>query len=168
MTYVPRPQFIPFHERGERWAIMVCHRRAGKTVACVNELIRAASLCERTRPRFAYIAPHLNQAKDIAWTYLRDYSEDFDTTRKVNESETRAVTSVVANQVFSAPKRIHQTSARFSSSVNERQMRSIDGPRFSSSSSRSNVNSLTVRTATSPGVTGKIVWFMVSVPCQLT
>jgi hypothetical protein len=87
VPYSPRADFEGLHERTARWAIVVAHRRAGKTVACVNELIKAASTCERNRPRFAYIAPHLNQAKDIAWIYLRDYSEDFDTTRKVNESE---------------------------------------------------------------------------------
>lgn len=50
---------------------MVCHRRAGKTVASVNELIKGAALCDRPNPRFAYIAPLYKQAKDIAWTYLK-------------------------------------------------------------------------------------------------
>ena len=38
LDYLPRKQFEPFHERRERFACIVTHRRAGKTVACVQEL----------------------------------------------------------------------------------------------------------------------------------
>ena len=75
------------HTRETRWAIAVAHRRAGKTVACVNELIKAAATCDRGNPRFAYIAPQLNQAKDIAWSYLLEYTDCFGPERKVNASE---------------------------------------------------------------------------------
>jgi len=47
---------------------------AGKSVACINELIRAALTSDKDRPRFAYIAPLLKQAKEIAWDYLKHYS----------------------------------------------------------------------------------------------
>lgn len=85
--YAPRRQFMGLHTRQTRWAIAVAHRRAGKTVACVNELIKAASTSEKNNPRFAYIAPQLNQAKDIAWSYLLEYTECFGPDRKVNASE---------------------------------------------------------------------------------
>lgn len=85
--YAPRRQFLPLHTRDTRWGIAVCHRRAGKTVACVNDLIKAAGCCERNNPRFAYIAPQLNQAKDIAWSYLLEYTDCFGPERKVNASE---------------------------------------------------------------------------------
>ncbi len=75
------------HCRTGRWAIAVAHRRAGKTVACVNDLVKAASTCDRPSPRFAYIAPQLNQAKDIAWSYLQEYTACFGSERKVNQSE---------------------------------------------------------------------------------
>ena len=75
IEYAPRRQFLPFHNRRARFACIVAHRRAGKTVACVNELIKAASLCQRPEGRFAYIAPLFNQAKDVAWTYLKRYAE---------------------------------------------------------------------------------------------
>jgi hypothetical protein len=52
----------------------VAHRRAGKTVAAVNDLIRKAMACERSEPRFAYVAPFTSQAKDVAWSYLRQYT----------------------------------------------------------------------------------------------
>jgi hypothetical protein len=87
VPYSARAAFDGLHERKQRWAIVVAHRRAGKTVACINQLIRAATICKRPNPRFAYIAPHLNQAKDIAWTYLRDYTECYDNARTINASE---------------------------------------------------------------------------------
>jgi len=52
----------------------VAHRRAGKTVACVNDLLDAALRCELPEPRFAYIAPYFAQAKDIAWAYLKRFA----------------------------------------------------------------------------------------------
>jgi hypothetical protein len=85
--YAPRRQFLGLHTRQTRWGIAVAHRRAGKTVACVNELIKAAATCGLNNPRFAYIAPQLNQAKDIAWNYLLEYTDCFGPERKVNASE---------------------------------------------------------------------------------
>lgn len=74
IPYAPRGQFMPLHERRKRWAIAVCHRRAGKTVACINELIKGALICERQEPRFAYCAPFYSQAKDVAWSYLKRFT----------------------------------------------------------------------------------------------
>src|SRR4249919_4343902 len=71
VDYRPRTQFLPFHSRAERFACIVTHRRAGKTVACIQDLHRAALTCERIRPRFAYMSPFLKQAKSVAWDYLR-------------------------------------------------------------------------------------------------
>ena len=66
-TYEPRAPFVLMHKRKTRWFIGVTHRRAGKTVANINELIAGAARCKRHRPQFAYVAPQLNQAKEIAW-----------------------------------------------------------------------------------------------------
>lgn len=52
----------------------MAHRRAGKTVATINDLIRAALTCDKPNPRFAYIAPLLGQAKDVAWEYLKQFA----------------------------------------------------------------------------------------------
>jgi hypothetical protein len=85
--YAPRRAFLGLHSRKQRWGIAVAHRRAGKTVACVNDLIKAAATSDKPNPRFAYIAPQLNQAKDIAWQYLLEYTDCFGPERKVNASE---------------------------------------------------------------------------------
>ena len=71
--YTPRPAFIPFHRRTQRWASLVCHRRAGKTVACVADLGDAALRSTKEAPRFAYVAPYYTQAKDVAWLYLKRF-----------------------------------------------------------------------------------------------
>lgn len=68
---------------------MVCHRRAGKTVACVADLVLSALLTSKQDARFAYIAPQLNQAKDIAWSYLKNLTADIPRVQ-YNETELRA------------------------------------------------------------------------------
>lgn len=74
INYAPRRAFLPFHARDARWAVMVCHRRAGKTVACINDLLRSALTTSRTDYRGAYISPYYGQAKDVAWTYLKKFA----------------------------------------------------------------------------------------------
>lgn len=78
LDYRPRRAFLPFHRRSQRFACGVAHRRAGKTVACVNDLIRLAVANPRhgvAPGRYGYVAPYLNQAKETAWNYLKFYSE---------------------------------------------------------------------------------------------
>jgi hypothetical protein len=76
IPYLPRDVFQPLHSRRQRWAAIVAHRRAGKTVACINELIRAALTNTRQHPppRYAYLAPTYSQAKDVAWAYLKHFT----------------------------------------------------------------------------------------------
>jgi phage terminase large subunit len=88
LGYRPRPQFIPYHMRKERWAVIVAHRRAGKTVACVMDQIDAALRCPLPNPRTAYIAPLYKQAKDVAWTYAKEFTNAIPGVA-VNESELR-------------------------------------------------------------------------------
>ena len=66
LDYAPRKAFLPFHNRTERWACLVAHRRAGKTVAAINDIIRAAITYQGDNGLFAYIAPYRSQAKRVA------------------------------------------------------------------------------------------------------
>lgn len=75
IPYTPRSAFLPYHAAQERFAMSVAHRRAGKTVARINKLIKAAALCEKPDPHFSYLAPFFVQAKDIAWNYLKHYAQ---------------------------------------------------------------------------------------------
>ena len=72
---VPRKQFKPFLLSTVRWSCLVAHRRAGKTVACIMKLIKAAIETKAPSARFAYIAPFYAQAKDVAWAYLKQFTQ---------------------------------------------------------------------------------------------
>jgi hypothetical protein len=69
-----RPEFRGLLETEKRWSITVAHRRAGKTVACVQKLFKGALECDKPDPRFAYVAPTYAQAKDAAWSYVKHYA----------------------------------------------------------------------------------------------
>jgi phage terminase large subunit len=83
--YSPRSHFEGFRNRNKRWSVIVAHRRAGKTVACIRDLLTRALATKKTAARFAYIAPYYSQAKQTAWDYLKLYSRDL--AAKVSESE---------------------------------------------------------------------------------
>ena len=75
LEIIPRKQFRDYLKRTQRWSAVVAHRRAGKTVACIMDLIKRAIEHEGREPRFAYIAPTYTQAKDVAWSYLKEYTQ---------------------------------------------------------------------------------------------
>jgi len=83
--YKARDAFKDFHYRTQRWAVLVCHRRAGKTVASINDCIRRALAENKPDARYAYIAPYYAQAKNIAWDYLTRYAAP--AMVKANQSE---------------------------------------------------------------------------------
>jgi hypothetical protein len=64
---------------------LVAHRRAGKTVAAVNDLIKAAVTSKWPMARFAYVAPFRSQAKAVAWEYFKHFAAPIATT--INEGE---------------------------------------------------------------------------------
>lgn len=77
LQYVPREQFIPLHNRKQRWAVINTHRRAGKTVALVNDLVFGGLECRLHKPQLAYVGPTYSQAKRVAWAYLKDFAEPY-------------------------------------------------------------------------------------------
>jgi phage terminase large subunit len=54
-------------------------------VACVNDLVARALQLKLEHGRYAYVAPFLAQAKEVAWEYLKRYARP--ATKNVNESE---------------------------------------------------------------------------------
>jgi len=76
VNYEVREAFRPFHSRKQRRAIFVAHRRAGKTVATVNDLVAKALRCKKPKGFFAYIAPFMSQAVQTAWEYLQSAVKD--------------------------------------------------------------------------------------------
>lgn len=88
IPYAPRPLQKQIHKSLKRYNVLVCHRRFGKTVLSINQIIKSAFECSLPDPRFAYIAPLYNQAKTVAWDYLKRYTANIPDVR-INESELR-------------------------------------------------------------------------------
>ena len=74
--YTPREPQKEIHKavKENRFVVAVCHRRMGKTVAAIMQLVHNALLCDKKKPQYAYIAPTYGQAKRIAWEYLVEYT----------------------------------------------------------------------------------------------
>jgi hypothetical protein len=89
IPYRPRPLQRKAHNKKERFALLVCHRRFGKTVFVINEAIKQAVTCKLKAPRFAYIAPFYKQAKNVAWDMLKYYCQPIPNI-VFNESELKA------------------------------------------------------------------------------
>jgi hypothetical protein len=89
LPYAPRKLQREIHDKLKRFNVLVCHRRFGKTVLCINQIIRAA-LTPGGYPnkRFAYIAPLYKQAKATAWDYMKHFTAPIEG-RVVNETELR-------------------------------------------------------------------------------
>lgn len=84
--YSPRDVFLPLHSRKQRWAVVVAHRRAGKTVSVCADISIGAYSCALPNPKFAYLAPLRDQAKKVAWQYLKDLTQPW-WVKKPNEAE---------------------------------------------------------------------------------
>lgn len=96
--YFPRKWQQEVHDNVKRHNILVFHRRAGKTVVAVNEIIDKAihfdKKCPLTgkplmNPQFAFVATTRAQVENIAWQYFKDYLKDIPGI-KFNEQKLRA------------------------------------------------------------------------------
>lgn len=67
--------------------VAVAHRRMGKTVSAIMDLIDLALNNQQKDPRYAYIAPTYAQAKRVAFDYLVEYTRPLGA--KVNIAELR-------------------------------------------------------------------------------
>lgn len=88
LPYEPRDEFVDFHQRTQRNALMVCHRRMGKTVGCIGDLVVRALHTQKKDARYGYVAPFRQQAKEIAWVYLKNMTDGI-RIEKPRESELR-------------------------------------------------------------------------------
>ena len=76
VPYRPREAQKAIHKAmdANRFSVIVAHRRLGKTVCTINQLIKKALLDESGNGRYGYVAPYRNQAKSIAWDYLKYFA----------------------------------------------------------------------------------------------
>lgn len=85
IDYTPRPFQAEIHENMKRFNVFIIHRRAGKTILAINELIQKALESKYEGARYAYVAPQLQQGIIIAWDYLKKYVGNIPHT-KINET----------------------------------------------------------------------------------
>ena len=74
IPYKPRKHQKEVHNNLKRFNVLVCHRRFGKTVLCINEILKKAMQNTLPRPRYYYLAPTYSMAKRTAWDYLKEYT----------------------------------------------------------------------------------------------
>ncbi|MCS5550591.1 MAG: terminase family protein [Gammaproteobacteria bacterium] len=92
IPYTPRTLQAKLHNELDRFNVVVCHRRFGKTVFAINQMIKSAIQDiqkGKKAPRYAYLAPLFKQAKTVAWDELKRLLIDFPGV-KFNEAELRA------------------------------------------------------------------------------
>lgn len=74
IPYKPYPWAKDWHSSHKRYSVLVLHRRAGKTTATINQLIKDALLNENHL--YAFIAPTYKQAKRNVWDMMRHYTQN--------------------------------------------------------------------------------------------
>jgi hypothetical protein len=75
LGYTPRDWQKEVHLNKKRFNVLALHRRAGKTVLAVMELVEHSVAFNLDLGFFAYIAPYLRQAKAVAWAMLKQRLE---------------------------------------------------------------------------------------------
>ena len=87
IPYKPRPAQLQIHEAVDqhRFVVGVAHRRMGKTVAALNQLIKSSLENGQQSPRYAYIAPTYGQAKRVAWDYLTHFVRPLNAEANITE-----------------------------------------------------------------------------------
>jgi len=90
IPYKPRKLQNFLHKQIDkhRFSVMVLHRRAGKTVLCINHMLKAALTNPKPNPRYAFLSPTFKQGKATAWDYIKTFASKIPGT-KFNESELR-------------------------------------------------------------------------------
>lgn len=76
-----RPFFREFVESDKRFSVVAAHRRAGKSVATVQKLLKAVFTdkphSNGTVRRYYVISPTFAQSKSICWEYLKDWLHEY-------------------------------------------------------------------------------------------
>jgi hypothetical protein len=96
LGYIPRPWQRETHNRLKRHNVLVFHRRGGKTVFCVAEILDKSFRFNKKdgngnllpNPQFAFIATTIGQVEKIAWSYFKYYLKDIPHV-KFNEAKLR-------------------------------------------------------------------------------
>lgn len=86
LGFRPRDWQTACYKSLRRFSVLVCHRRAGKSVFAILLLVSRALSAKTANARYAYVGPEKGQAKRVAWDYLKRYALQIPNT-KVSEVE---------------------------------------------------------------------------------
>lgn len=92
-----RPLQKEYLQDKQRFNILLAHRRFGKSVVLILDLILSMISCKKKNPMFWYVAPTLEQATAIAWKYIKDFCSSLP---NVQISETNKTVVVNFNDGF--------------------------------------------------------------------
>lgn len=85
IDYTPRRWQNWFHHKKKRHNLFVVHRRGGKTVGCIADMVDEAVKFDKAdpktgvpykNPRYSYYATTNEQARDAAWQPLKDLTKN--------------------------------------------------------------------------------------------
>lgn len=76
LGYRPRPIQAELHRTVGRFAVIVCHRRFGKTYWAARHLLGKALRFPRADGRFGHAFPFANQAREAVWFYYREFTRN--------------------------------------------------------------------------------------------
>ena len=78
IPYHPREPQRQIHEALDdyRFAVIIAHRRLGKSLSAILHLIKFAFTHTLPNVRMAYVAPQFKQAKSIAWDYVKQFTKE--------------------------------------------------------------------------------------------
>ena len=104
IPYTPRYPQGDIHKELEshRFAVLVAHRRMGKTVLAVNHLIKRALTDGKERGFYAYVAPFRTQAEQIAWGYLQHFTEPIPFVKKNEQKLMLTLPNGASIRIFGA------------------------------------------------------------------
>lgn len=74
--YTPRPGQAVLHRKLKRFNVLMLHRRFGKSVFAINEMIDQALRNNKKYPVYGYFAPTFNLVEEIAWGYFQQFLKE--------------------------------------------------------------------------------------------
>lgn len=74
--YAPRAGQVLLHKRLKRFNVLMLHRRFGKSVFAINEMIDQALRNMKPYPVYGYFAPTFTLVEEIAWSYFKQFLKD--------------------------------------------------------------------------------------------
>ena len=100
LGYRPRTWQKECHLARKRFTVLALHRRAGKTIWALHELLDCAMRNGLDMPLYFYVAPQLKQAKAIAWLLLKRIVQPLELAGLAEKNESELWVRLTFNQAM--------------------------------------------------------------------